>query len=64
MTADHQSDQDNASEGADPANDIKQQNPGATTTADLAGKGDDKNKVQDLAKAGREDFDPNEESPG
>ena len=31
-----QGDQPNASEGADPSADIREQNPGATTTADLA----------------------------
>jgi hypothetical protein len=30
-------DQSNAGEGADPASEIKKQNPGETTTADLAG---------------------------
>lgn len=78
-------DRANANEGADPSSDIKQQNPGETTTGDLtqgngqsrAGSGEgpdaDKNghaeeegekngdatKTQDLAKAGREDMDPN-----
>ena len=31
----------NANEGADPSAEIKQQNPGGTTTADIAGSGDD-----------------------
>jgi len=59
----------NAEEGADPSADIKAQNPGGTTTADLAtratGEGTDSApaKAEDLAKAGREDFDPNEENP-
>lgn len=79
------SDQDNAGEGADPSRDIKAQNPGETTTADLAhgtgqsragagegadadgaGAAEDKHeqggrntKTQDLAKAGRDDMDPN-----
>ena len=51
-------------EGADPSDDIRKQNPGETTTPDLAeGEGEGETKVQDLAKAGREHFDPNEESP-
>lgn len=58
-------DEPNANEGADPSDDIRKQNPGATTTPDLAeGKGQGDTKVQDLAKAGRKDFDPNRESPG
>lgn len=64
-------DQPNANEGADPSDDIAAQNPGGTTRPDLgqssegkkAGGVDDKTKVQDLAKGGRENFDPNEESP-
>lgn len=73
-------DQANANEGADPSDDIKKQNPGGTTTADLTGGHDDSDragagegpdagtgsdaeenddtKTQDLAKAGRPDFDP------
>jgi len=67
-------DQANANEGADPSDDIKKQNPSGTTTADLTGRHDDPNragagegpdagenddtKTQDLAKAGRADFDP------
>ncbi|MEG3150109.1 hypothetical protein U1769_09435 [Sphingomonas sp. ZT3P38] len=33
-----QGDQPNANEGADPSSDIRKQNPGGTTTADLAGQ--------------------------
>jgi hypothetical protein len=72
------SEQANADEGADPSADIKKQNSGETTLADIrndgaaqrAGSGDDDtrsegqgseaSKTQDLAKAGRDDFDPNE----
>ena len=56
-------DEPNAREGADPSQDLKDQNPGETTTADLADGKESKTKVEDIAKAGREDFDPNEESP-
>ena len=49
-------------EGADPTDDIKKQNPGqATTLSDAhAKKGSDADpkKVQNLAKAGRPDFNP------
>jgi hypothetical protein len=55
-------DEPNATEGADPASDIRQQNPGETTTADLADKVDrgDPHKAEKLTKAGRPDFDPDE----
>ena len=57
-------DEANANEGADPSDDIRKQNPGGTTTEDLAdGEGKGETKVQDLAKAGRKDFDANIESP-
>jgi len=57
-------DEANANEGADPSDDIRKQNPGGTTSADPAeGEGKGETKVQDLAKAGRTDFDPNIESP-
>jgi hypothetical protein len=57
----------NQSEGADPSRDVEQQNPGGTTTADLTAGDkqdgdaapDEKTKTQDLAKAGRDDLDPN-----
>lgn len=58
-------DQANASEGSDPSSDIKASNPGGTTTEDIT-KGrsgsdrdgdDEPHKVEDAAKAGREDFD-------
>ena len=45
----------NADEGADPSRDLKRQNPGGTTTGDLT----EDTKTQDLAKAGRDDMDPN-----
>ena len=41
-------DEANSNEGSDPSNDLKQQNPGGTTTADLVDK-DDPHKVQKLA---------------
>ena len=47
----------NGDEGADPSADIKKQNPGGTTVEDLTEGGGD-TKTQDLAKAGREDMDP------
>ena len=40
MATDNESGQANAEEGADPAKDLKQQNPGETTTADLTEKDD------------------------
>jgi hypothetical protein len=59
----------NANEGADPSEDIRKQNPGETTTADLADRPeadrtnkDDPHKVEKLAKAGRPDFDPDDGS--
>jgi hypothetical protein len=50
----------NAAEGADPSGEIRRQNPGETTTADLADKTaeDDPHKAEKLTKAGRDDFDP------
>ncbi|MDB5703452.1 MAG: hypothetical protein JWN66_568 [Sphingomonas bacterium] len=53
----------NADEGADPSKDIAEQNPGETTTADLAGRTgkDDPHKAEELTKAGRKDFDPDAE---
>jgi len=47
-------------EGADPLPDIRKQNPGQKTSADLAAElaPDDPHKVEKLAKAGRHDFDP------
>jgi hypothetical protein len=48
-------------EGADPTNDIKKQNSGEATSPAEAGKkgtSEDPEKVEDLAKAGRADFDP------
>ena len=49
----------NSDEGASPAEDIKKQNPEGTTTGDQTGEASDKHKVEDLAKAGRSDMDPN-----
>ena len=49
----------NSDEGASPADDIKKQNPEGTTTGDQTGKAGDKHKVEDLAKAGRSDMNPN-----
>lgn len=48
-------------EGADPISDIRKQNPGEKTSADLADELDpnDPHKVEKLTKAGRPDFDPN-----
>ena len=45
----------NSGEGASPAHDIKKQNPTGTTTGDQTGETGDKHKVEDLAKAGRDD---------
>lgn len=58
-------DQANQGEGSDPTADIKASNPGGTTTQDITkghtGSGrndnDEPHKVEDAAKAGREDFD-------
>lgn len=36
MATKNEPDQTNAAEGADPTEDLRQQNPGETTTADLA----------------------------
>jgi hypothetical protein len=47
----------NSDEGASPAEDIKKQNPDGTTTGDQAGETDGDHKVEDLAKAGRDDLD-------
>jgi hypothetical protein len=57
-----QPDAPNAGEGADPSEDIRKQNPGETTTADLAERtdADDPHLAEKLTKAGRPDFDPNE----
>ncbi|WP_219767442.1 hypothetical protein [Sphingomonas citricola] len=58
-------DQANQGEGSDPTADIKASNPGGTTTGDIT-KGhsggeqsndNEPHKVEDAAKAGREDFD-------
>ncbi|NTS64179.1 hypothetical protein HRV97_03255 [Sphingomonas sp. HHU CXW] len=59
-------DQANASEGSDPSSDIRASNPGGTTTEDIT-KGrsgsddqpgdDEPHKVENAAKAGRDDLD-------
>lgn len=50
----------NSDEGASPAEDIKKQNSEGTTTGDQTDEAGGKHKVEDLAKAGRSDMDPNE----
>lgn len=50
----------NSDEGASPADDIKKQNPAGTTTGDQTGETGGEHKVEDLAKAGRSDMNPNE----
>jgi hypothetical protein len=52
----------NSDEGASPADDIKKQNSTGTTTGDQSGETGDKHKVENLAKAGREDMDTDEEA--
>jgi len=58
-------DRTNENEGADPSSDIEKQNGGGTGE-DRAGAGEGPDadagdtKAQDLAKAGRDDFDPND----
>jgi hypothetical protein len=47
----------NSDEGASPAEDIKKQNPTGTTTGDQTGETGGDHKVDDLAKAGRDDLD-------
>jgi len=57
--------QANQSEGSDPTADIKASNPGGTTTEDItrgrdgsdAHADDEPHKVEDAAKAGRNDLD-------
>jgi hypothetical protein len=54
-------DQPNTDEGADPSGDIRQQNPGGTTTADLV-DADDPEKAQKLADPdGEHDLDAEKE---
>lgn len=52
----------NSDEGANPAEDIKKQNLTGTTTGDQTGESDGKHKVEDLAKAGRDDMDTDDEA--
>ena len=47
----------NSDEGANPADDIKKQNPEGTTTGDQTGETGGDHKVEDLARAGRDDMD-------
>ena len=47
----------NSDEGANPVDDIKKQNPTGTTTGDQTGETGSGRKVEDLAKAGRDDMD-------
>lgn len=54
-------DQANANQGADPSDDIRKQNPGETTTANMI-DGEDPHKVEKLAKAGEPAVDPNTEN--
>jgi hypothetical protein len=51
----------NSDEGARPAEDIKKQNPDGTTTGDQTGETDGDHKVDDLAKAGRDDLDTDDD---
>jgi len=60
-------DRSNENEGADPSSDIEKHGGGAGSTGeDRAGTGEgdgtdqSDTKAQDLAKAGRDDFDPND----
>ena len=50
----------NSDEGASPADDVKKQNPTGTTTSDQTGETSDDHKVEDLAKAGRNDMNTDE----
>jgi hypothetical protein len=51
----------NSDEGASPADDIKKQNPGGTTTGDQTGETGGDHKVDDLAKAGRDGMDTDDD---
>jgi len=60
-------DRTNENEGVDPSSDVEKQNRGTGSTGeDRAGTGEgygtdqSDTKAQDLAKAGRDDFDPND----
>jgi hypothetical protein len=52
----------NSEEGASPSEDIKKQNPTGTTTGDQTGETGGDHKVEDLAKAGRDDMDTDEDA--
>ena len=54
-------DMPNSDEGASPVDDIKKQNPEGTTTGDQTGETGDDHKVDDLAKAGREHLDTDDD---
>jgi hypothetical protein len=47
----------NSDEAASPADDLKKQNLEGTTTEDQAARTGGEHKVEDLAKAGRDDMD-------
>jgi hypothetical protein len=50
----------NSDEAASPADDLKKQNLEGTTTEDQAARTGGDHKVEDLAKAGRDDMDTDE----
>lgn len=50
----------NSDEGANPAEDIKKQNPNGTTTGDQTGEARSDHKLEKLAKAGRDNMDTDE----
>jgi hypothetical protein len=52
----------NSDEGASSADDVKKQNPTGTTTSDQTGETGGDHKVEDLAKAGRDDMDTDEDA--
>jgi len=52
----------NSDEGASPADDVKKQNPTGTTTGDQTGEAGGDHKVENLAKAGRDDMDTDEDA--
>jgi hypothetical protein len=50
----------NSDKNASPADDLKKQRPEGTTIRDQTGETGSDHKVEDLAKAGRDDMDTNE----
>jgi hypothetical protein len=50
----------NSDKNASPADDFKKQRPEGTTTRDQTGETGGDHKVEDLAKAGRDDMDTDE----